>query len=218
MAERYPGYDVLNKRNSVSWNDKTRAVIDSRLAIDPARHLFFSDEEWPTIRAVCDRIVPQTVARSRPVPLAAMLDEKLHKNSGDGYRHAELPPMRQAWQRGLAALDAEAKVRHDRRFHDLGPLEQDDILKAVQEGHVRDNRAWHDLPPKSFFKNRVLHDIVSLYYSHPTSWNEIGYGGPASPRGYVRMNYNRRDPWEAVEAKPGREAQARRENARVGRR
>src|SRR5262249_40868909 len=84
MPERYPGYDVLNKRNSVSWNDKTREVIDSRLAIDPNRHLFFTDEEWPTVRAVCDRIVPQTVARLRPVPLAAMLDDKLHKNGGDG--------------------------------------------------------------------------------------------------------------------------------------
>lgn len=216
MPERYPGYDVLNKRNSVSWNDKTRDVIDARLAINPNRHSFFSAEEWSTIRAVCDRIVPQTVARPRPVPLAAMLDQKLHNNSGDGYRHGELPPMRQAWQRGLAAIDAEAKSAHGRRFHDLGPLEQDEILKSVQEGRVRDNRAWHDLPPKSFFKNRVLHDLISLYYSHPTSWNEIGYGGPASPRGYVRMNFDRRDPWEAAEAKPGREAQARRENTRVG--
>jgi hypothetical protein len=30
------------------------------------------------------------------------------------------------------------------------------------------------------------------------------------------MNFDRRDPWEAVEAKAGREAQARRENACVG--
>lgn len=110
---------------------------------------------------------------------------------------------------------AEAEAWHGRRFHDLGPLEQDGILKTVQEGSVRE-RAWRDLPAKSFFKKRVLHDIVSLYYSHPTSWNEIGFGGPASPRGYVRMNFDRRDPWEAVEAKAGREAQARRENACVG--
>ena len=35
------------------------------------------------------------------------------------------------------------------------------------------------------------------YYAHPSAWNEIGFGGPASPRGYVRMDFNRRDPWEA---------------------
>src|SRR5262249_30894879 len=76
MPERYPGYDVLNKRNSPSWNDQTRRAIDERLAIDPDEHQFFADMEWPTIRAVCERIVPQTVARPRPVPLAAMIDKK----------------------------------------------------------------------------------------------------------------------------------------------
>jgi hypothetical protein len=30
------------------------------------------------------------------------------------------------------------------------------------------------------------------------------------------MNFDRRDPWEAAEAKPGGETEAARENARVG--
>jgi Gluconate 2-dehydrogenase subunit 3 len=123
--------------------------------------------------------------------------------------------MREAWRSGLAALDDEAKARQDRRFHELGALEQDAILTGVQSGDVR-AAAWRDLPPRSFFKRRVLHDIVSAYYAHPTAWNEIGFGGPASPRGYVRMYFDRRDPWEASEARPGREARARRENTRVG--
>jgi hypothetical protein len=215
MPDRYPGYDVLNKRLSPSWNDKTRAVIDQRLTIDTNLHRFFTDTEWPTMRAVCDRIIPQTTIRPRPVPLAAMIDEKLFHNGGDGYRYAELPPMREAWRRGLAALEAEALDIYRRCFHDLAPLEQDAILSAVQNGSVRD-RAWRDLPPRSFFTKRMLHDIVSAYYADPTSWNEIGFGGPASPRGYVRMNFDRRDPWEAAEAKPGNEAAARWENARVG--
>jgi hypothetical protein len=54
-----------------------------------------------------------------------------------------------------------------------------------------------------------------MYYSHPHSWSEIGFGGPANPRGYVRMYYDRRDPWEAAEAKPGDEDNARRENQRA---
>jgi hypothetical protein len=215
MPERYPGYDVLAKRNSVSWNDKTRKVIDARLAIDPNQHRFFTDKEWQTMCAVCDRIVPQTVARPHPVPLAAMVDQKLHTGRHDGYRYADLPPQGEAWRRGLAALDAEASARYQARFHELGVLQQDELLTAVQHGEVKD-KAWRDLPAKSFFTKRVLHDIVSAYYAHPTSWNEIGFGGPASPRGYVRMNFDRRDPWEAAEARPGREAIARKENARVG--
>jgi hypothetical protein len=215
MPDRYPGYDVLKKRDSPSWNQQTRRAIDKRLGIDPDARRFFTDQEWPTLRALCDRIVPQSIVRPRPVPLAAMIDEKLRAASSDGYRYAELPPMREAWRRGLAALDAEAQAHYQRRFHELGAIEQDGILTAVQNGTAQ-AREWHQLPPKSFFAKRVLHDIVSAYYGHPTAWNEIGFGGPASPRGYVRMNFDRRDPWEASEARPGREARARRENARVG--
>jgi hypothetical protein len=215
MPDRYPGYDVLAKRNSPSWNDQTRAVIDQRMAIDPDRHAFFTDAEWPTMRSICERIVPQPPARAQPAPLAAMVDEKLHNNSGDGYRDARLPTMREAWRRALAAIDAEATSHYGRRFHELGALLQDDLLKAIQNGEVEE-KAWGDMPAKVFFKERLLHDIISSYYAHPVSWSEIGFGGPASPRGYVRMYFDRRDPWEAAEARPGREAKARAENARVG--
>jgi hypothetical protein len=214
MPDRYPGYDVLNKRHTPSWNDKTRAVVDDRLAIDPDRHRFFSDAEWPTLRALCDRIIPQPADRTRPAPLAAMIDEKLFGNHADGYRDARLPHMREAWRRGLAAIDAEA-FRLGRRFHELTGEEQDAVLKRVQNGDAHDD-TWGDMPPALFFTERVLHDVVNSYYSHPSAWSEIGFGGPASPRGYVRMNFDRRDPWEAAEAKPGREEEARRENARVG--
>jgi hypothetical protein len=215
MADRYPGYDVLKKRNSPSWNAQTRAVIDQRLAIDPERHRFFTDEEWRTLRVLANRIVPQPADRMPPVPIAAMLDEKLHGDHRDGYRDARLPPMREAWQRGLAALDGESLERHGAHFHDIRPPEQDEILRAIQAGNVR-HPGWGNMPAAVFFAKRVLHDLVSAYYSHPVAWNEIGFGGPASPRGYVRLNFDRRDPWEAAAAQPGMENAAREENARVG--
>jgi hypothetical protein len=45
----------------------------------------------------------------------------------------------------------------------------------------------------------LLKTLVSIYYAHPEAWNEIGFGGPASPRGYARLGMDRRDPWEAEE-------------------
>jgi hypothetical protein len=215
MSERYPGYDVLAKRHSPSWNDQTRAVIDERLAIDPAGHRFFTDAEWPTMLAVCARIIPQPAARAKPVPIAALIDAKLFGHHGDGYRDARLPPQGEAWRRGLAALEAESQHQYRVHFHELRPLSQDDLLKSVQQGKVS-SPTWGDMSASVFFAKRLLHDIVSVYYAHPTSWNEIGFGGPAAPRGYVRMGFDRRDPWEAAEAHPGHEEQARRENARVG--
>ena len=38
---RYPGYDVMSKRESQSWNDKTREVIDARLATEPRPDFLF---------------------------------------------------------------------------------------------------------------------------------------------------------------------------------
>ncbi len=211
----YPGYDVLAKRDTPSWNEQTREVIDARLALDPEGHSFFTDAEWATLKALVDRIVPQPASRTAPIPVAAMVDEKM-RGPGDGFRIASLPPMGEAWRRGLAALAAEAEERHGRRFHEIGTAEQDAIVRDAKEGRGKE-AAWAGLPPKEFFSHRVVPDVVKSYYAHPTAWNEIGWGGPASPRGYVRMDFNRRDPWEAAEAKPGQEEKARRENRRVGR-
>jgi hypothetical protein len=36
IAGRFPGYDVLSKRRTPSWSDKTREVIARRLAVSPA--------------------------------------------------------------------------------------------------------------------------------------------------------------------------------------
>jgi Gluconate 2-dehydrogenase subunit 3 len=215
MRDRYPGYDVLAKRNTPSWNEQTRRVIYARMAIYPDAHGFFSDEEWPTVLALCRCIVPQPPDRAQPVPLAAMLDAKLLADDRDGYRDSRLPPQGEAWRRGVHALDAEAHARSGAKFHELDPARQDEILKAAQEGKTHSD-AWGDMQPALFFAKRLLHDVVSAYYAHPAAWNEIGFGGPASPRGYVRMNFDRRDPWEAAEARPGREEEARQQNARVG--
>jgi hypothetical protein len=213
MAERYPGYDVLAKRATPSWNETTRRVVDARLAVSREPQ-FLTAAERATLDAVCARIVPQPADRP-PVPIAALLDERLAANRGDGYRHHKLPPLREAWRRGLAALDVEAIARHGARFTMLAPAEQDALLTDAQNGALAD-AAWHGMPAALFFKERILPDILGAYYGHPTAWSEIGFGGPASPRGYVRMGANRRDPWEAAEAVSGHEAAARKENGRAG--
>lgn len=209
---RYPGYDVLAKRNSPSWDDRTRAVIDERLAVDAEPH-FFNAVEWLAAKALCRRIVPQADAEPF-VPLAAMLDNKLAQNAGDGYRHAQLPPAQQAWRTGLAALDAECRKRHDLPFSSLDKPQQIALIEQMQRGELT-LHTWREMPCALFFTERVLHDICGLYYSHPHAWSELGFGGPANPRGYVRLYFDRRDPWEAIENNNGDDATVRKENRRV---
>ena len=203
MPDRYPGYDVLRKRDTPSWNDKTREVIDARLAL-PDEPRFFTWTEWAMVRAACDRIVPQPDARP-PVPTAALLDAKLHGNDTEGYRNVRLPPLREAWRRGLQALEAEAQAAHQAGFAALTLRQQDALLRQMQQGDLS-GAAWGEMPPAMFFSERFAHDIVEVYFSHPTAWSEMGWGGPASPRGYVRMGFNRRDAWEPAESHGGDDA------------
>ena len=212
-APHYPGYDVLDKRHTPSWDALTRQVVDHRLAV-PREPRFFTSAEWATAEAVCQRILPEPADRPH-IPLVALLDAKLLANVGDGFREGNMPYMREAWQQGLAAIEVESAARHGgRAFPRLDTAEKDALLGMMHRGELSDP-AWDGLGAKEFFAKRILSDIPGLYYSHPTAWSEMGFGGPASPRGYVRMELNRRDPWEAAEAKPGEEARALRENKHV---
>jgi hypothetical protein len=209
---RYPNYDVLRKRNSVSWNDRSRQAVDRRLAVDRTPHTF-SEAEFRTLDAICSRIIPQTPGPDF-VPLAAYIDQGLTLGLGPGYRHAELPPPPDAWKRGLAALDADSRRLYGKPFADLDDDSRDAMLRLMQQGELH-GPEWEGLPPKIFFSQHILSDIVTMWAAHPTAWSRMGWGGPASPRGYVRMGFDMRDPWEAAEAQPGKEEKAAKENARV---
>jgi Gluconate 2-dehydrogenase subunit 3 len=195
----FPDYDVMAKRESPSWNEQTREVIDRRLHEVPPRR-FLSEDEWSLLAAIVDRILPQP-ERDEPVPIAPWIDDKLCRNRGPGYRWADMPPLREAWRQGLKAVAGESVNRHGLTFQQLTNEQKDALLGDVQHGRV-DRRFWGDLPPDRFFVQLLLKEIVSIYYAHPLAWNEIGYGGPASPRGYVRLGLDERDPWEAEEVRP----------------
>ena len=212
MPDRYPGYDVLSKRQTPSWNDQTRRVIDRRLSVARTPR-FFSEAEFAALDAIAARIVPQPQNRP-PVPIAALIDNKLVLDHQDGFRGAGMPIQREAWRRGLQALQAEAQAAHGRGVADLTAAQLQGLLQALEQGELHSD-TWDGMDPKTFFKQRLLHDIVLAYWSHPVAWNEIGWGGPASPRGYVRMGYDERDPWEAAEAH-GDPALAREKNHDVG--
>jgi hypothetical protein len=193
-------------------SEPTRAIIAARLA-PPQEPRFFNAVEWLAVNALCACVVPQANAQPA-VPLAALLDTRLHGGRGDGYRDARLPPLRDAWRVGLAALDAESRARHELPFASLTRDQQKALLEQMQCGELNSD-AWHGMPPGLFFKERVLHDICGQYYAHPTAWSEIGFGGPANPRGYVRMYFDRRDPWEPAEAHADDRAQVEKENRHV---
>ena len=87
-----------------------------------------------------------------PVPLPAYVDQKMADGLLDGYRYAELPPQGEAWQRGLAALDAAALEAHGAVFHALAAEQQDGLLRSMQQGSLT-GAAWRGMPCKLFFRS-----------------------------------------------------------------
>jgi hypothetical protein len=196
MSGPYDGYKVLSKWNTPSFDAPTREVLARRLA-PPPEPRFFRYEVWWLVEAIAARILPQP-ERAEPIPLAALIDDYFAEGRGQGYREETMPPLHAAWRIGLAAIDAEARRRFERGFAALAAEAQDETLRAVQAGDV-EPAVWQGMDPKTFFRESLLKIIAGLYYAHPTAWSEIGFGGPASPRGYVRLGFDERDPWEAKE-------------------
>ena len=193
MKRPYPGYDVLAKWDTPSFDDTTRAVLTKRLGEVPPRR-FFAEDEYRLLEAVLERLLPQS-DRREPIPLAPWIDARLAADAGEGFRYEGMPPQQEAWRVGLRGIAAEAQARFQAPFRALGPEQQDEVLRRVETGQV-DDRAWGGMDARRFFRHELLTAAVGVYYAHPAAWNEIGFGGPASPRGYVRLGFDERDPWE----------------------
>jgi hypothetical protein len=165
--------------------------VEDRLG--PPTGRFLDARAFATLAALCDTAIPQP-DRGEPIPVAEMVDAAIAASRTTGTRWHPLPPMREAWGRALALIDAEAQAVHGCPFATLSPGERADLFQAVDRA---DTRADWDLPPQEILRKVVLADIVRAYYAHPAVWSEIGFGEPASPRGYVRLAAERQDAWEA---------------------
>jgi hypothetical protein len=194
----YSTYDVLAKGSTPSWDDQTRRVIHERVTNVPQRR-FFTELEWQTLEAIAARLLPQP-ERTEPIPIVPWIDEKLYHDRRDGFRYYDMPPLCTAWRLGLGGIHAASLHRSGASFRDLSTDGQDAVLQAVQHGRV-EAEVWRELPPRRFFATLLLKEVVGAYYAHPAAWSEVGFGGPASPRGYVRLGMNQRDPWEAPPGK-----------------
>lgn len=206
MRTPYPEYDILE--NFDYWDEQTQAVVRKRLDEVPAI-TFFTEEEAGLLAAVDDRIMPQHVrAPQQRVPIVPFIDEMLAPNNTDGFRQPDMPWSQAAWRQGLAGIEETSGAMQGRAFAELEPRLQHAILAAIQEGDPPGD-TWQQLPAKKFFKE-LVQQIAAVYYAHPAAWSEIGWGGPAKPRSYVRLGYGMRDLWDSVEREPASVEIARR--------
>jgi hypothetical protein len=192
MIGRYPDFDVLDSVGT--WDETTRAVVLARLHVDPEMH-FFTPEEEPTLRALCDVALAQD--RDPRLPVAEMVDGKLHSGQLDGFRYADMPEDPETWRRVLRGLDETARRRYAApRFAALEREAQEGLVGQLAAGTLEDG-VWGTLNVRRAF-SVCMRAMLSAFYSHPWAWNEIGFGGPAYPRGFMRLGpLAVREPFEA---------------------
>jgi hypothetical protein len=193
----YPGFSTLAQRSY--WEDATRELVLGRVErVPPIR--FFTQDEAAIFAAVADRVLPQDDRDAvHRIPIVNAVDERLFERKGPGYRYEKMPPDGDAHRLGLQAIDAIARHLHGRVFRDLGQRAQDEVLLTLHDGKPpAAHDIWARMPVRRYWL-LLVGDIAEAYYAHPWAWNEIGFGGPAYPRGYMRLEHGEPEPWEVDE-------------------
>ncbi len=153
---------------------------------------FFSADQEPTARALVDRLLAQD---DEPrVPVIEMIDQRLLEQPRRRVPYEDMPEDWEAWPRSIEMLDDDAHASFGRSFSELGVRDQ---MQLVEKIRCLDGD-WHGLPANHLFKLWMRY-ACDAYYSHPWAWNEIGFGGPAYPRGYKNLGLGKREPWEVQE-------------------
>jgi gluconate 2-dehydrogenase subunit 3-like protein len=207
MIGRYPDYDVLDAVDT--WDAATRKVVLARLDT-PGPLRFFTPEEEPTLRTFCDVVLAQD---GEPrVPVAEMIDAKMADGKLDGYRYADMPRDPETWRLVLAGLDHTARTAYRCRFAECSDERRDNVVAELAAGRLVGG-SWDRLNVARAWAV-VMRGALAEFYSHPWAWNEIGFAGPAYPRGFLRRGRDDagREPFEtpgAYAANPVRSGERR---------
>lgn len=188
----YPSYDVLEHKNT--WDDHTQSIVTARL-VREKDYRFLTLTEAEVLRSWCMRLVDDGRAEIIQYTLCH-IDQTLMENLGEGQRKDKVPNARMLIRTGISAVEAMAQRQQLKHFFHLPSDEQHRIMQAISEGTAGPKDIWGDLPQKELFL-KLMTLTYEAYFSHPTVWSEIGYGGPAYPRGYLRTEGKHLDPWEA---------------------
>jgi hypothetical protein len=188
---RYPTYDVMSHKDE--WDGHTQSIVASRLE-GVAQFSALSLEEAEMLRAICSILAGDDRADLIQF-VVSHIDRSLSQPAGESERKADVPKAGELLHTGLQLLDKWCLAAHQRTFISLPEEQQMSIVSDLSSGRLPFPAEWA-FPQKAFF-NKLFTWTVESYYSHPTVWSEIGYGGPAYPRGYVRANIGQLDPWEA---------------------
>jgi hypothetical protein len=195
VTGRFPGFDVLNQ--APHWDQVTKDLIEARVRTSPPAVTFFSATERGCAHALLNDLTGQD-RDDAPVPVTQMVEARLAAGETDGWRYADMPEDGQAWRDTLGYLDADARARYGTAFAEAAEANRHRLIQAVQDLSGED---WHGLPAKHVWSLWTRYACTALY-AHPDVWAEMGFPGPAYPRGYKNIGVDKLEPYEVRDADP----------------
>ncbi len=188
---RYPSYNVMNEKEH--WDRHTRQIVSSRL-VKTDKYTFLTKTEVALLTSICSLLAGDN--RKQIISyIVSHIDQTLHAPVGEGQRKPNVPESYVLVRLGLQAINHSAREKFGCNLTELSHNRQQQFLTSLQQEQALTEN-WNLVPQKELFK-KLLKLTLEAYYSHPAVWSEIGYGGPAYPRGYVRTQLGQLDPWEA---------------------
>ena len=194
----YPGFSTLGQ--AAFWDAATREVVRKRVQ-EPPPIRFFTPDEARLMEVICEHLLPQGDRDpAHKIPILPFIHERLHEKRTAGCRFETMPPDGDAYRLGLQAIEQMARANHARGFLEIPWHEQDVLLKSIHDAKPLPGaeEVWERMPLHRYW-GLVVQDCVEMYYAHPFAWDEIGFGGPAYPRAYMRLERGEAEPWEVAE-------------------
>jgi hypothetical protein len=193
---RFPGFDVLGQARH--WDRVTAEAVLARTGPAPALK-FFTYDQQACARALLNLLTGQDQpGDDLGIPVLEMVDSRLAAGETDGWRYADMPEDGQAWRDTLAYLNQDADLRCGTTFAGAAAEDQRALVQAVQD---LGSAVWHDLPAGHVWSLWTRY-ACTAFYAHPSAWAEIGFPGPAYPRGYKNAGVGKLEPFEVRDAQP----------------
>ena len=182
----------------------TRQALQERLEKNtgPDSLGFLSVKHLQLLRAIIATLLPQETVGTE-IRIAETIDRRLAENSGIGWRFAELPSDREAYQQGLAAvaeiLESDHQTASVEEWESLHVRGREHLLIRLQSGD-EDARAGF---PLGRWMEVLRVDAVTTWLADPRTMLAIGYSGFADgDDGWIEVGLDHNTPVDDLSAVP----------------
>lgn len=186
----YPTYDVISEKNE--WDSVTQEVIQNRT--HPREGNVLTHEMKRSLQAYAKSLFPSHVGE-QTLSISMILDHRLTENRLKSYPKDSLQSKEEIILHGLEHAEDECVVYDHKPFFQMSDEER--LKKILSWKHqLGEESIWTNVTCDLFYTT-LTSELLKIIYSDPSVWSNIGYGGPAYPRGYYAFGPKQFDSWEA---------------------